>query len=85
MQLGYYPPVKAKYQSYSFIVLLVEIDWDGTGWIKGNGGQTGFYRVNYEPLQWDQLINQLDNDHQVSKLGLTELIELFLFVFRISL
>jgi len=42
----------------------VEIDWDGTGWIKGNGGQTGFYRVNYEPPQWDQLINQLDKNHQ---------------------
>lgn len=48
----------------------VEIDWDGTGWILGNVGQTGYYRVNYEQPQWDQLINQLDKNHM--KLDLTD-------------
>lgn len=48
----------------------VEIDWDGTGWILGNVGQTGFYRVNYEQPQWDQLINQLEKNHM--KLDLTD-------------
>ncbi|KAJ7382214.1 hypothetical protein OS493_036247 [Desmophyllum pertusum] len=42
----------------------VEIAWDGSGWIKGNAGQTGFYRINYEQKQWDQLTNQLENDHE---------------------
>ncbi|XP_078360659.1 glutamyl aminopeptidase-like isoform X2 [Oculina patagonica] len=48
----------------------VEIDWDGTGWIKGNGGQTGFYRINYEQSQWDQLRGQLETEH--TKLQLTD-------------
>ncbi|KAJ7394007.1 hypothetical protein OS493_003679 [Desmophyllum pertusum] len=43
----------------------VEIDWDGNGWLKGNVGQTGFYRVNYEHKQWDQLTSQLENGHTV--------------------
>ena len=49
-------------------ILLVEIAWDGSGWIKGNAGQTGFYRINYEQKQWDQLTNQLENDHEVGTL-----------------
>jgi len=43
----------------------VEIEWDGTGWLKGNAGQTGFYRVNYEQQQWDQLTDQMDTNHKV--------------------
>ena len=58
-------------------VLSVEIDWDGTGWIKGNVGQTGFYRVNYEQLQWDQLTNQLEKDHTVSEVDFTQLTDVF--------
>ena len=46
-------------------IFSVEIDWDGNGWLKGNEGQTGFYRVNYEQKQWGQLTNQLENGHTV--------------------
>lgn len=49
-------------------MLSVQIDWDGSGWIKGNVGQTGFYRVNYQQKEWDGLINQMDTDHMVSRL-----------------
>ncbi|XP_068743771.1 glutamyl aminopeptidase-like isoform X2 [Montipora capricornis] len=45
----------------------VEIDWNGSGWLKGNAGQTGFYRVNYEQTQWDQLANQMNLNHKVFK------------------
>ena len=48
------------------LLIVVEIDWDGTGWLKGNAGRTGFYRVNYEQQQWDQLTSQLEQDHTVS-------------------
>ena len=50
---------------YPLFLLSVEIEWDGNGWLKGNGGQTGFYRVNYQQQQWDQLTTQLDSDHKV--------------------
>jgi len=52
----------APFVSFSFPA---EIDWDGAGWLKGNAGQAGFYRVNYEQQQWDELTNQLDADHKV--------------------
>lgn len=42
-----------------------EFNWDGNGWLKGNAGQTGFYRVNYEQQRWDQLANQINTDHKV--------------------
>ena len=50
----------------------------------GNVGQTGFYRVNYEQPQWDQLTNQLDQDHMVSKLDFTELMDVLVCVSYIS-
>lgn len=34
-------------------------------WIKANVNQTGFYRANYEPSNWDALTAQLQQDHQV--------------------
>ena len=46
----------------------VQINWDGNGWIKGNVGQTGFYRVNYEEKNWDALAEQLQYYHKVKKL-----------------
>lgn len=48
------------------LLLLAEIEWDGSGWLKGNAGHTGFYRVNYAQQQWDQIIKQLETDHKVS-------------------
>lgn len=41
----------------------VEISWDGSGWLKGNVGQTGFYRINYPQQQWKQLTGQMNIDH----------------------
>lgn len=43
----------------------VEISWDGNGWIKGNIGQTGFYRVNYDDNNWNILVTQLKHNHKV--------------------
>ncbi|KAL9980512.1 hypothetical protein ACROYT_G009112 [Oculina patagonica] len=34
-------------------------------WIKGNIGQTGFYRVNYSKKNWNNLIKQLNKNHKV--------------------
>jgi len=47
-------------------MFLVEIKWDGKGWIKGNLNQIGFYRVNYDEETWGQLAAQLDYYHPVS-------------------
>ncbi|KAL9985945.1 hypothetical protein ACROYT_G008402 [Oculina patagonica] len=41
------------------------ISWNGSGWIKGNVGQKGFYRVNYDDKNWDALANALKTDHKV--------------------
>lgn len=43
----------------------VEISWDGNGWIKGNIGQTGFYRVNYDDNNWNILVTRLKHNHKV--------------------
>ena len=50
------------------IFFTVQLKWDGNGWIKGNVGQTGFYRVNYEGKNWDALAEQLQYYHKVKKL-----------------
>jgi len=44
------------------------LKWNGNGWIKGNVGQTGFYRVNYEEKNWDALAEQLLYYHKVKEL-----------------
>ena len=41
------------------------ISWNRSGWIKGNVGQKGFYRVNYDDANWDALANALKNDLKV--------------------
>ena len=43
------------------------ISWNSSGWIKGNVGQKGFYRVNYDDANWDALANALKTDHKVGK------------------
>ncbi|PFX22347.1 Thyrotropin-releasing hormone-degrading ectoenzyme [Stylophora pistillata] len=43
----------------------VSLSWDGNGWIKGNIGHTGFYRVNYEEKNWDMLAKQLENNYKM--------------------
>lgn len=45
----------------------VEIDWDGSGWLKANAGQRGYYRVNYGQPLWNRLAIQMENDHEVFK------------------
>ena len=42
-----------------------EISWDGNGWIKGNIGETGYFRVNYDDLNWNILATQLKHNHKV--------------------
>lgn len=43
----------------------VEFSWNGGDWIKGNIGQTGFYRVNYEIGNWKILTTQLKYNHKI--------------------
>ena len=43
------------------------ITWDGSGWIKGNVGQKGFYRVNYDDKNWEALANAFKVDHKVTR------------------
>ncbi|KAM7449822.1 hypothetical protein ABFA07_002475 [Porites harrisoni] len=43
----------------------IKISWDGSGWIKGNIGQTGFYRVNYDKGTWTEIGLQLNHNHKV--------------------
>ena len=37
-----------------------------SNWIKGNSGMFGYYRVNYDPDNWNALIQQLTANHSVS-------------------
>lgn len=34
-------------------------------WLLLNLNVTGYFRVNYNQENWDQLLNQLDTDHKV--------------------
>ena len=43
-----------------------EISWSGSDWIKGNVGQKGFYRVNYDDNNWDALAKAFRSDHKVT-------------------
>lgn len=38
-------------------------------WILANINCTGYYRVNYNPENWQRLLTQLETDPDVSKLG----------------
>lgn len=38
---------------------------NGSGWIKGNVGQKGFFRVNYDDKNWDALAQALRTDHKL--------------------
>ena len=53
-----------------FIILLISVTFDipeTSNWVKGNSGMFGYYRVNYDPDNWNRLIAQLNKkDHTVS-------------------
>ncbi|NXV74427.1 AMPN Aminopeptidase, partial [Atlantisia rogersi] len=38
---------------------------EGNNWLLLNLNVTGYFRVNYNPENWDQLLNQLSSNHQV--------------------
>ena len=41
------------------------LDLPTSSWIIGNIGQYGYYRVNYDRTNWNQLVQQLCDDHKV--------------------
>ncbi|XP_028402372.1 glutamyl aminopeptidase-like [Dendronephthya gigantea] len=43
----------------------VQFDWPKGEWIKANVGQYGYYRVNYQRENWEQLSNVLKNNQTV--------------------
>ena len=40
----------------------------GNEWTLANVNVSGYYRVNYDPDNWERLLNQLSTDHQVPNL-----------------
>ncbi|XP_078719720.1 thyrotropin-releasing hormone-degrading ectoenzyme isoform X1 [Lampetra fluviatilis] len=41
----------------------------GSDWLLGNINQTGYFRVNYDLRNWEQLVKQLTTDHKVISVG----------------
>ena len=41
-------------------------DVSTNAWLLGNVDQMGYYRVNYDAENWDKLIQQLSDEHEVS-------------------
>ena len=35
--------------------------------VKGNSGQYGFYRVNYDDYGWKQIISLMNSSHKVTR------------------
>ncbi|XP_028401179.1 glutamyl aminopeptidase-like [Dendronephthya gigantea] len=51
-------------------IIVPNIQWDpSTQWVKGNVGQTGFYRVNYPEKNWELLAEQLQRNSSVLSPG----------------
>ncbi|XP_035668606.1 endoplasmic reticulum aminopeptidase 1-like isoform X1 [Branchiostoma floridae] len=42
----------------------ISLDNNSPEWVKFNTNQTGFYRVNYDPDNWDALIGLLQENHE---------------------
>ena len=49
-------------------------DVSTNAWLLGNVNQMGYYRVNYDAENWDKLIQQLSDQHEV---GFQQMIVLF--------
>lgn len=62
---------------WTFIYTSEKITWDGLGWIKGNVGQKGFYRVNYDDKNWDALASAFKTNHKVKHVSLESLCKLW--------
>lgn len=52
------------FNKYPFLVVL-DVTVNDDGWLKVNPNQTGYYRVNYPPENWNNLAKTLQNDHVV--------------------
>lgn len=42
-----------------------EMKADGTNWVLANHNMVGYYRVNYDDGNWQQLLNTLSTNHVV--------------------
>lgn len=53
------------YLIYNLIILDSYMISDDAKLIKGNYGNEGYFRVNYDPESWKAIAAQLNNDHEV--------------------
>ena len=62
--------IHASRVKYQYLCVFVSVSLpQGTNdnsWIKMNAGQSGYYRVNYDPTNWARLGHQLNTNHQVT-------------------
>lgn len=58
--------------------LNVELRRSNTSWVLANLNVTGYYRVNYDPENWERLLAQLGSEPQVKRAGLLLLLVLVL-------
>lgn len=51
--------------SVSSVATIDEMKTSGNDWVLANHNVVGYYRVNYDPDNWDKLLQSLNDDHEV--------------------
>lgn len=62
---------RPKYQNtYLYVAFHNDMKTTGNEWVLVNLNITGYYRVNYDTENWERLLNQLTENHEVKTLAL---------------